>query len=446
MTSPPESARVVVVGAGIAGASVAHHLAERGWDEIVVVDQGPLFQTGGSTSHAPGLVFQHNASRTMTRLAQWTVEQLTALGRLPPGGQHRGRHDRRALGRARPPLGAGARLRPRGARCSTPREVAELLPLLDPATILGGLHVADDGIAKAVRAAQALCRPRGDRGVRRLRGHRPADRGRPRGRRADRARHDPRRARRHRRAASGAASVSRAGAGAQRAARAGRAPARLHRAAARARGGDARGRAPDPAPPGPRDVLPPGRRRLRDRQLPPRAAPGRSRAPGGAGLHPRRLRRGARRGGPAAAGAARRRDRARLQRPDVVHARRLPAAGRERRGARAVAGPGDLGHALGRLRARAGRAHDPRRRPARPPRVRPAALRRPRDEHDLRAPARRAGLPRGLRRPAPAPAERAGARAAHDAVLRAPAAPRRASSSRAPAGSARSGTRPTASC
>ena len=42
--------------------------------EIVVVDQGPLFQTGGSTSHAPGLVFQHNASRTMTRLAQWTVE------------------------------------------------------------------------------------------------------------------------------------------------------------------------------------------------------------------------------------------------------------------------------------------------------------------------------------------------------------------------------------
>ena len=54
MTSPPESARVVVVGAGIAGAGVAHHLAERGWDEIVVVDQGPLFQTGGSTSHAPG--------------------------------------------------------------------------------------------------------------------------------------------------------------------------------------------------------------------------------------------------------------------------------------------------------------------------------------------------------------------------------------------------------
>src|SRR3954468_17581650 len=73
MSSPPESARVVVVGAGIAGAGVAHHLAERGWEDIVVVDQGPLWETGGSTSHAPGLVFQHNASRTMTRFAQQTV-------------------------------------------------------------------------------------------------------------------------------------------------------------------------------------------------------------------------------------------------------------------------------------------------------------------------------------------------------------------------------------
>jgi glycine/D-amino acid oxidase-like deaminating enzyme len=75
----PASARAVIVGAGIAGASVAHHLAAQGWDELVVVDQGPLWETGGSTSHAPGLVFQHNASRTMTRLAQWTVELLTAL-------------------------------------------------------------------------------------------------------------------------------------------------------------------------------------------------------------------------------------------------------------------------------------------------------------------------------------------------------------------------------
>jgi glycine/D-amino acid oxidase-like deaminating enzyme len=82
----PASARAVIVGAGIAGASVAHHLAERGWQDVVVVDQGPLFQTGGSTSHAPGLVFQHNPSRTMTRLAQWTVAKLIEVDAFHPVG------------------------------------------------------------------------------------------------------------------------------------------------------------------------------------------------------------------------------------------------------------------------------------------------------------------------------------------------------------------------
>ena len=225
----------------------------------------------------------------MTRLAQWTVEQLTALDAFHPVGSievattdERWAELDRRWARAR---GYGL-----DARLLDPAQVAELLPLLDPATILGGFHVADDGIAKGVRAAQALCRHEaiaafGDCEVTGLLvegGRAVGVRDGARARSAPSTSSSPR----------GIWGRQRgdAGAGAQRAARAGRAPARLHRAAARARGGDARGRAPDPAPPGPRDVLPPGRRRLRDRQLPPRAAPGRARAPGGAGLHARGLR------------------------------------------------------------------------------------------------------------------------------------------------------------
>jgi glycine/D-amino acid oxidase-like deaminating enzyme len=148
---------VVIVGAGIAGASVAHHLAERGWEQIVVVDQGPLWETGGSTSHAPGLVFQHNASRTMTRLAQWTVQQLTSLDAFHPVGsievattEERWAELDRRWARAR---GFGLE-----ARLLDPAQVAELLWLVDQETILGGFHVADDGIAKGVRAARALSR------------------------------------------------------------------------------------------------------------------------------------------------------------------------------------------------------------------------------------------------------------------------------------------------
>jgi glycine cleavage system T protein len=152
----PAHARAVIVGAGIAGASVAHHLAERGWEDLVVVDQGPLWATGGSTSHAPGLVFQHNPSRTMTRLAQWTVEVLGAVGAFHPVGSievattgDRWAELDRRWARAR---GYGL-----DARLLDPAQVAELIPLLDPGTIVGGFHVADDGIAKAVRAAEALC-------------------------------------------------------------------------------------------------------------------------------------------------------------------------------------------------------------------------------------------------------------------------------------------------
>ena len=152
----PASARAVIVGAGIVGASVAHHLALQGWDDLVVVDQGPLWETGGSTSHAPGLVFQHNPSRTMTRLAQWTVAKLTELGAFHPVGsvEVATTHERwaeldRRWARAR---GYGL-----DARLLDAAEVAELIPLIDVDTILGGFHVADDGIAKGVRGAEALC-------------------------------------------------------------------------------------------------------------------------------------------------------------------------------------------------------------------------------------------------------------------------------------------------
>ena len=156
----PRSARVVIIGAGIVGASVAHHLAREGWSDIVIVDQGALWETGGSTAHAPGLVFQHNASRTMTRLAQWSVELYRALELdglpcyHPVGGievatteERWGELDRR-WARAR---GYGL-----DAALLSPSEVRERIPLIDADAILGGLLIADDGIAKAVRAAEAM--------------------------------------------------------------------------------------------------------------------------------------------------------------------------------------------------------------------------------------------------------------------------------------------------
>src|SRR3954449_4103029 len=160
--SVPTSARAVIVGAGIVGASVAYHLAREGWDDLVLVDQGPLWETGGSTSHAPGLVFQLNPSHTMTQLARTTVDVLSGLELdglpcyLPVGGIEVAATDERwaeldrRYGRAR---GYGLH-----AELLTPAQVKERIPLIDPDCIVGGLFVERDGIAKAVRGADAMGR------------------------------------------------------------------------------------------------------------------------------------------------------------------------------------------------------------------------------------------------------------------------------------------------
>src|SRR5438552_19098809 len=64
-----DRAQTVIVGAGIVGASAAYHLAEMGQADVLVIDRGSLFETGGSTSHAPGLAFQTNGSTTLCRIA-----------------------------------------------------------------------------------------------------------------------------------------------------------------------------------------------------------------------------------------------------------------------------------------------------------------------------------------------------------------------------------------
>ena len=73
------SPRVVIIGAGIVGTNLADELTARGWDRVTVLDQGPLPLTGGSSSHAPGLVFQTNPSKTMTEFATYTVEKFLSL-------------------------------------------------------------------------------------------------------------------------------------------------------------------------------------------------------------------------------------------------------------------------------------------------------------------------------------------------------------------------------
>ena len=162
--------KVVLIGAGIVGCALSDELTARGWTDVTVLEQGPLFATGGSTSHAPGLVFQTNGSKTMTEFARYTVEKyngLTLDGQWcfnQVGG----------LEVATSPERLAEIQRRHGwltswgvdSRLLGPEESAALHPLLDVEKILGGFHIPGDGLANALRAGEAQARRAIARGAR----------------------------------------------------------------------------------------------------------------------------------------------------------------------------------------------------------------------------------------------------------------------------------------
>ncbi len=70
--SIPTKARAVVIGGGVAGCSVAYHLAKQGWKDVVLLERKQL--TSGTTWHAAGLIAQLRATKNMTRLAKYSQE------------------------------------------------------------------------------------------------------------------------------------------------------------------------------------------------------------------------------------------------------------------------------------------------------------------------------------------------------------------------------------
>jgi glycine cleavage system aminomethyltransferase T/glycine/D-amino acid oxidase-like deaminating enzyme len=73
----PAAARCVIIGGGVGGCSIAYHLAELGWRDVVLVERAQL--TSGSTFHSAGLVGQLRSSVSLTRLMMYSVELYRKL-------------------------------------------------------------------------------------------------------------------------------------------------------------------------------------------------------------------------------------------------------------------------------------------------------------------------------------------------------------------------------
>ncbi|MDQ6816932.1 MAG: FAD-binding oxidoreductase, partial [Actinomycetota bacterium] len=76
----PQSQRIVIIGAGIVGNSVAHHLTGLGETDVMLIDKGPLPNPGGSTGHASNFIFPVDHSKEMTSLTLESLRQYVELG------------------------------------------------------------------------------------------------------------------------------------------------------------------------------------------------------------------------------------------------------------------------------------------------------------------------------------------------------------------------------
>src|SRR4051795_4595136 len=155
MATLPASAKVVVIGAGIVGNSLVHHLARLGWRDIVQIDKGALPNPGGSTGHASNFIFPVDHSREITDLTLDSMRQYKELGVFTEsGGFEVARTEERMEELRRRMSSAKAWGIP--AELVTPAQVAEKVPFLDPSQIVGAFWTPSVGVVDSLRAGTIM--------------------------------------------------------------------------------------------------------------------------------------------------------------------------------------------------------------------------------------------------------------------------------------------------
>ena len=154
--SLPKHARVVVIGCGIVGNSVAYHLGRLGWRDIVLLDKGPLPNPGGSTGHASNFIYLVDHSKEMTALTVESVRQYQELGLFTQsGGIEVARTPERMQELTRRMASAKSwGIEP--VSLITPVEVKKLVPYINEKIILGGFSTPGVGVVDSLRAGTLM--------------------------------------------------------------------------------------------------------------------------------------------------------------------------------------------------------------------------------------------------------------------------------------------------
>ena len=144
-----------MIGAGIVGNCLVRHLAELGWDNLLLIEKGPLPNPGGSTGHASNFIFPTDHNREITMLTLESQRQYAALGvNTTCGGIEVARTDARM---------EELRRRMTSALCwgieaelLNPAEVVAKVPFVNGDVILGGFYTPSVSVVDSVRAGTIM--------------------------------------------------------------------------------------------------------------------------------------------------------------------------------------------------------------------------------------------------------------------------------------------------
>lgn len=170
MTNLPSHARVVIIGGGVIGCSVAYHLTQLGWTDVVLLERKSL--TSGTTWHAAGLIAQLRATANMTRLAKYSQElygNLETETGLATGFKRVGSITVALTDERKEEIFRSAAMaRAFGVEIEeiTPQDVKSRYPHLNTDDVKAGVYLAKDGQGDPGNIARALAKGATQRGAR----------------------------------------------------------------------------------------------------------------------------------------------------------------------------------------------------------------------------------------------------------------------------------------
>ena len=162
MTIIQDKAKVVIIGGGVIGCSVAYHLSKLGWTDVVLLERKQL--TSGTTWHAAGLIGQLRASANMTKLAKYTQELYFDLEKetcVSTGFKRVGSISVALTNERMEELKRSAAMaRAFGVDVEeiSPREIQKRYPHINLERVVGGVFLGKDGQGDPANIALALAK------------------------------------------------------------------------------------------------------------------------------------------------------------------------------------------------------------------------------------------------------------------------------------------------